>query len=106
MQFKTQSKISYMTLGHDVFTNDEGKEVPYDFTKAHIQTPLADDIEGFGAPYIVYKWGTHDNYNNFVSKYGKIGSFDAEVTWQNQSTGTSSKLVVIDIKPVQTQAKA
>lgn len=106
MQFKSQSKVSYMTLGKDTFTDNNGKEVPYDFTKVHIQTDLADDVEAIGKPYIEYKWGLSDNYHEFVRKYGKIGSFEAEITWQNISTGKSSKLVVVDVKPIQTQAKA
>ena len=92
-----------MSLGDDSFKNDEGEEVAYDFTKVHIKTDLSASEDSFGSPYIEYKWGTSDNYREFVKKYGKPDGFDAEVTWENIASpnGKSSRLVVVDVKPLQ-----
>lgn len=108
MQFKSLSKVSFMTPSVGVFINEDKKEIPYDSTKVHIQTALSEGSEGFGTPYVEYKWGLSDNYHDFVKKYGELGEFQGEITWQNVSTGKSSKLVVVDVKPVtapQTQPK-
>lgn len=107
MQFKSVTKVSFMQLGDDSFTNDDGESVDYDFTKVHIKTDLAENENSFGSPYIEYKWGTSDNYRNFVKKYGTPSEFDAEVTWENiaSANGKSSRLMVIDIKPVQQPPK-
>lgn len=112
MQFKSNTKISFMSLGDDTFKDDNGELIAYDFTKVHIKTDLAESENSFGSPYIEYKWGTSDNYREFIKKYGKLDEFAAEVTWENVASpnGKSSKLFVIDIKPIQaqqsTQAKA
>ena len=109
MQFKTTTKVSFMALGDDTFKDDSGEMIAYDFAKVHIKTDLTDNENSFGSPYIEYKWGTSDNYREFTKKYGKPSEFDAEVTWENvaSANGKSSKLFVIDIKPLnQPQAKA
>lgn len=82
---------------------DNGRE--YDSTKVHIDTPLTSSKEGFGIPSPQYNWGTSQNYRDFVAKYPQIlkdnKEFEAEITWENQTSGKSAVLVVVDIVPVQ-----
>ena len=103
MQFKSQAAVKAMKPSKGVI--EESKQA-YDSTKVYIETQFSTGTEGFGSPSIEYNWGTSDNYHAFVSKYGIDKPFDAEITWENQTTGKTSKLVVIDVKPVQTQPKA
>ncbi|MFK3866864.1 hypothetical protein ACI2IV_00060 [Psychrobacter faecalis] len=98
MQFKTQSVIKAMKPSKGVI-EDTGR--PYDSTKVYIETQFSSDAEGWGNPSIQYNWGTSDNYHDFMRTYGITKEFTGEVTWENQTTGNNSKLVVIDVKPNQ-----
>lgn len=98
MQFKSQSVIKAMKPSKGVI-EDTGR--PYDSTKVYIETQFSSDAEGWGNPSIQYNWGTSDNYHDFIRKYGIEKEFVGEVTWENQTTGNNSKLVVIDVKPSQ-----
>ncbi len=102
MQFKTQSIVKAMKPSKGTLENGR----PYDSTKVYIETEFSSDAEGFGSPSIEYNWGLSDNYHDFVQKHRINDSFNAEVTWENQTTGKTSKLVVLDVKPLQAQPKA
>ena len=102
MQFKSQSKVAAMKPSKGFI---EESNQAYDSTKVYIETAFSTDTEGFGTPSIEYNWGTSDNYKEFVAKYGIKEPFNAEITWENQTTGKRSKLVVVDVRPVQSQAK-
>ena len=97
MQFKTQSIVKAMKPSKGVMENGRS----YDSTKVYIETEFSSDAEGWGNPSIQYNWGTSDNYHDFMRTYGITKEFTGEVTWENQTTGNNSKLVVIDVKPNQ-----
>lgn len=101
MQFKSQSRVSSIQPSKGEY---EGR--PYDSTKVFVETPLSADALGWGHVTVQYNWGLSDNYDAFMKKYGNDKPFDAEITWENISKGTTSKLVLLDVKPIQTQAKA
>lgn len=98
MQFKSQAKVAAMKPSKGII--EESKQ-SYDSTKVYIETEFSKGVDGFGKPSIEYNWGTSDNYHDFVVKYGIDKPFDAEITWENQTTGKTSKLVVVDVRPVQ-----
>lgn len=100
MQFKSQSKVAAMKPSKGII--EESKQ-SYDSTKVYIETAFSSGTEGFGTPSIEYNWGTSDNYHEFVAKFGIKKPFDAEITWENQTTGKTSRLVVIDVKPLNVQ---
>lgn len=102
MQFKTQSVIKSMKPSKGTLENGR----PYDSTKVYIETEFSSDAEGWGNPSIQYNWGLSDNYHDFMRTYGINKEFVGEVTWENQTTGNNSKLVVIDVKPNPPQTKA
>ncbi len=98
MQFKTESTVTAMYPSQGELDNG----AKYDSTKAHIETELSSNKEGFGTPSVQYNWGTSQNYRDFVAKYPHIkNKFEAVVTWENQTTGKTSQLAVIDIQPKQ-----
>lgn len=99
MQFKTQSIVKAMKPSKGTMENGRS----YDSTKVYIETEFSSDAEGFGNPSIEYNWGLSDNYHDFVQKHRIKEAFNAEVTWENQTTGKASKLVVLDVKPIQSQ---
>ena len=96
MQFKSQAQVKAMKPSKGEMEN--GRK--YDSTKVYIETEFNSDAEGFGKPSIEYNWGLSDNYYEFVQNTGIREPFDAEITWENQTTGKNARLVVIDVKPI------
>lgn len=100
MQMKSIATVRAMYPSKGTMEN--GKE--YDNTKVHIDTPLTGNKEGFGVPSPQMNWGTSQNYKDFTEKYPNIKqAFEAEITWENQTSGKTAVLVVVDIVPVQAQ---
>lgn len=83
----------------------ESNGMPFDNTKVHIDTPLTSNKEGFGIPSPQMNWGTSENYHTFIAKYPQIlkdnKEFEATITWENQTSGKTAVLVVVDIVPFQ-----
>lgn len=103
MQFKSIARVTAMKASKG--TIEETKQ-SFDSTKVYIETGMSDAIDAFGHATIAYNWGLSDNYHNFVKEYGINKPFDAEITFENITNGGTSKLVLVDLKPVQTDVKS
>ena len=81
------------------WTNEQG--VRYQSTRIYISTPL-DTSKGdqFAQAAAEYVWGDAANFEKLPkSKEG----FDADVTFENVFNGKTQKMMIVDVKPVQSK---
>ena len=79
------------------FTNDQGQR--FARTVLFITTPLDHSNENlFGQAAAEYSWGDETNFNRIP--HLKEG-FEADVTFENVFNGKTQKMIVLDVKPVQ-----
>ncbi|AXI03067.1 hypothetical protein [Aquirhabdus parva] len=74
----------------------EGK--PYDHTTIYTQDSLDQkNGDAIGSAGSDYRWGTSDNYKSIQ---GLIPPFNADVTLEVITTGKSTRMIIVDLKPV------
>ena len=79
------------------WTNEEGKR--FQSTRLYISTSLdASKGDQFGQAAAEYIWGDAANFDKLPKL--KEG-FDADVTFENVFNGKTQKMIVLDVKPVQ-----
>ena len=83
------------------WTSEDGKR--FQSTRLYISTSL-DSSKGdqFGQATAEYIWGEAANYDRIP--HHKDG-FEADVTFENVFNGKTQKMIVLDVKPVQSATK-
>lgn len=75
---------------------------PYDSTKIYVQTKMnSDGGEMVGFATTEYNWGLSDNFDKISAhKFPMQADVDMELV----TSGKGSKIVVLDVNPIQVQA--
>lgn len=83
------------------WTSEDGKR--FQSTRLYISTSL-DSSKGdqFGQAAAEYIWGDASNYDRIPHPKG---GFEADVTFENVFNGKTQKMIVLDVKPVQSTSK-
>lgn len=101
MEMKTQAKVTGAK-----FFNDVVEGTRYDTTKIFVETSMNDSAgTACGSATVEYQWGDSKNYRKIEPFIKQNGAFVAELTLDVVTNGKQQKVVVLDLKPLQT-AKA